>query len=265
MKEKVIMSVKQHIPTVLSCIGSIGVIATTALAVKATPKAYERIREESKVAHNGDSHAFTKMEAVKACWKCYIPAAVAGASTIACIIGANLLNKHSQASIASAYALLHQSYRKFKNAAKTVYGEDANSKIGVQMAKDAYVSADGWAVYSSDMDPASEKILCYDEYSQRYFMATMAAVVNAQYHLNRNLSLRGYVGVNEFYEFLGLDKINDDYGVCDAERYIGWEYDDLVDAGFMWLDFENACTETDDGMRCCVVSAIMPPNLICFE
>ena len=265
MTEKVILVIKRHIPTVLSCIGSAGVILTTVLAVKATPKAFELVRVESCAAHDGDPYAFTKSEAIQACWQCYIPTAIAGLSTIICIVGANLLNKQTQASLASAYALLHQSYRKYKTAAKSVYGEDANSKISVQMAKDAYVSAGGWALYSKEMDPASEKVLCYDEYSQRYFMATMAAVVNAQYHLNRNLSLRGYVSTNEFYEFLGLDKIDNGYEDYDSERCVGWSYDDLVDDGFMWLDFENACVETDDGVRCCVISAIMPPGLVCFE
>jgi hypothetical protein len=190
----------------------------------------------------------SKKEIIQLTWQCYIPAALVGLSTISCIFGANILNKRNQASLVSAYALLSESYQQYRKAAKTVYGDDADSKIKVQMAKDTYVSADGYSVYSSDLDTESEKILCYDLYSQRYFMSTMASVLNAQYHLNRNFSLRGDVSVNEFYEFLGIDKIN-----CGDE--IGWSMGD----GIMWLDFENSHVEMDDGMVCCVISALCDP------
>ena len=34
-----------------------------------------------------------------------------------------------------------------------------------------------------NLDADSEKILCYDLFSKRYFTTTMAAVINAQYHI----------------------------------------------------------------------------------
>lgn len=240
---------KRSSPTILTCVGAIGVVATAVMAVKATPKAVDLIRTDSRRNHDGDPYAYTKLEAVQSCWQCYIPAALVGLSTISCIFGANILNKRNQASLVSAYALLNQSYRQYREAANSVYGEDADSKIKVQMAKDTYISADGYSVYSSDLDPESEKILCYDLYSQRYFMSTMASVLNAQYHLNRNFSLRGDVTVNEFYEFLGIDKIN-----CGDE--IGWS---MMESDIMWLDFENGHVEMDDGMVCCVISALWDP------
>lgn len=239
---------KRSSPTILTCVGAIGVVATAVMAVKATPKAVDLIRADSRRNHDGDPYAYTKLEAVQSCWQSYIPAALIGLSTISCIFGANMLNKRNQASLVSAYALLNQSYRQYREAANSVYGEGADSKIKAQMAKDTYVSADGYSVYSSDLDPESEKILCYDLHSQRYFISTMASVLNAQYHLNRNFSLRGDVSVNEFYEFLGIDKIN-----CGDE--IGWSMED----GIMWLDFENSHVEMDDGMVCCVISALCDP------
>lgn len=242
---------KRSSPTILTCVGAIGVVATAVMAVKATPKAVDLIKANSRRDH-GDPYAYTKLEAVQSCWRCYIPAAAIGLATISCIFGANVINKRNQASLASAYALLNQSYQRYKEAARSVYGEDADSKIKAQMAKDTYVSADGYSVYSSNLDPESEKILCYDLHSQRYFMSTMASVLNAQYHLNRNLSLRGDVNVNEFYEFLGIDKID-----CGNET--GWSMDELMESGIMWLDFENRQVEMDDGMECCVISVLLDP------
>lgn len=249
---------KRSSPAILTCLGAIGVVATSVLAVKATPKAVDIIRAHEGIDHEGNYYTPTKLEVIQLTWKCYIPAALVGLSAITCIFGANVLNKRNQASLASAYALLSESYQQYRKAAKAVYGEDADSKIKAQMAKDTYVSADGYSVYSADMDLESERILCYDLFSKRYFTSTMAAVLNAQYHINRNLQLRGSVSINEFYEFLGIDKIEngDD---------IGWSIDEFIEDGIMWLDFDNRHTILDDGLECCVISTLMNPNKFSFE
>lgn len=250
---------KRSSPTILTCFSVAGVVGTTVLAVKATPKAVELIKNDSRRNHDGDPYAYTKLEALQSCWRCYIPAAFVGLSTITCIIGINVLNKRNQASLASVYALLSESYQQYRKAAKTVYGEDADSKIKAQMAKDTYISdGGGYSVYSPDLDSESEKILCYDLFSQRYFTSTIAAVLNAQYRVNRNLQLRGSVSINEFYEFLGIDKIEngDD---------IGWDINEFIEGGIAWLEFDNRHTVLDDGLECCVISAIWNPNKFNFE
>lgn len=258
--QKLKRGLKQASPAILTCVSVVGMVATTVMAVKATPRATRLIEQAEvekslKLGQGSESldGELTPLEVVQLTWRCYIPAAAIGLSTIACIFGANALNKRNQASLVSAYAMLSESYQRYRRAANTVYGEDANSKIKAQMAKDTYVSADGYSVYSSDLDPESEKILCYDLFSQRYFTATMAAVLNAQYHVNRNLCLRGYTAINEFYEFLGIEPIN--HG-----DEIGWSMDEFLEGGIMWLDFENSQSVLDDGMECCVISALWDPN-----
>lgn len=239
---------KYHSPTILTCMGAIGVMVTAVMTVKATPKAMNLL----EMAENDKGEKLTNLEVIFVAGPAFIPATVVGLSTISCIFGANVLSKRNQASLVSAYAMLSESYQRYRRAANTVYGEDADSKIKVQMAKDTYVSAGGYSVYSADMDPESERILCYDLFSKRYFTSTMAAVLNAQYHVNRNLCLRGDTTINEFYEFLGIDEID-----CGDE--IGWSIDELMDGGIMWLDFDNCCTKMDDGMECCVISALWDP------
>lgn len=245
---------KYHSPTILTCMGAIGVVVTAVMTVKATPKAIKRL----EMAEDDKGEKLTNLEVIFVAGPAFIPATVVGLSTISCILGANVLSKRNQASLVSAYALLNQSYQQYRNAAKAVYGEDANSKIQAQMAKDTYVSADGYSVYSADMDPESERILCYDLYSKRYFTSTMAAVLNAQYHVNRNLCLRGDTTVNEFYEFLGIDEID-----CGDE--IGWSIEELMEGGIMWLDFDNSQAVMDDGLACCVISALWDPLIFGTE
>ncbi|GHU53214.1 hypothetical protein FACS1894132_04770 [Clostridia bacterium] len=237
-------------PTILTVLSVVGVVATAVLAVRATPKAIELL-EKSK---DEKGEALTKIEIIQVAATPYIPAIITCVATIGCIFGANILSKHNQSSLTSAYALLHQSYERYKKAATTVYGDDADVKIKAEMAKETYISADGYALYSSELDSDSERILCHDIYSNRYFTATMAAVLNAEYHLNRNLSLRGWASINEFYDFLGIEKL-------DIGDRVGWCYDQLMDIGILWLDFQNIRAVIDSNMECVAISALYNPIL----
>ena len=68
-------------PTILSGLGAAGVIVTSVLAVRATPKALRKIRADSKVNHDGDPEAYSKLEAVRSAWVCYIPTAISGTAS----------------------------------------------------------------------------------------------------------------------------------------------------------------------------------------
>ena len=105
------LCIRKYSPVALSCVASVGVVVTAVAAVKATPKAVSLIYADSRKRHDGDPYAYSKKEAVAAAWKCYIPAVAIGASTIACIMGANALNRRQQAALTSAYALVQKSYK----------------------------------------------------------------------------------------------------------------------------------------------------------
>ena len=246
-------ALKHASPTILTCAAVAGVIGTTALAVKGTVKAQKLVRE----AAENKGEELTGPEKVKAAAPAYIPMAAAAVSTISCIIGANVLNKRQQKALLGTYALLGQTYRRYREAVNRVYGEDADKKIQAEMAKDVYISADG-VIYDPIQDKSSEKLLFFDSNSQRYFEATIPAVLNAIYHLNRNLAIRGNVSLNEFYDFLGIDKIP-------GGDEIGWGWDELMENGLMWLDFENVYTKMEDGMECCIISSCMSATPICEE
>jgi hypothetical protein len=251
---------KHAAPTILSAISIAGVVATTVLAIKATPKALQilegerRERASLKDEEGPDTYVFTKKEVIQLTWKCYIPTAITGLATMGCILGANVLNQRNQAHLASAYALLEQTYKNYRQSAISVFGEDADDKIRVEMAKRIYISADGEYVYDSSLDDTSEKLLFYDSFGQRYFQATMASVLNAEYHFNRNLALRGDVSLNEFFTFLGLAEI-------DGGDEIGWSINSLMEeCETTWLDFTNRFTKLEDNMECYIISAVYDPT-----
>lgn len=241
---------KYHSPTILTCMGAIGVVVTAVMTVKATPKAIKRL----EMAEDDKGEKLTNLEVVFVAGPAFMPATVVGLSTISCIFGANVLSKRNQASLVSAYALLNQSYQQYRNAAKAVYGEDADSKIKIEAAKNVYVSADGCYIY--DPESESEEILFYDTFCQRYFTSTMSSVINAQYHVNRNFALRGWSDLNELYNFLGLEEHR-------GGDLIGWSSDEMLESGLTpWIEFENRLVKMDDGLECYLISTLYEPIVL---
>lgn len=241
---------KRHNTTILTVLGSFGVIGTAVVTAKVTPKAVELIKSDSRKNHDGDPYAYTKKEAIKSAWKCYIPVALVGGTTISCIVGANILNKQAQVSLASAYALLDSSYREYKGKLKELYGEEAHNNIVDAIVKehceDVYIHTDNLIGTSCldfiTSDPEVTRIF-YDSFSKRYFETTINKVLQAEYHLNRNYTMGGSITLNEFYNFLGLSEID-----CGDE--IGW---DIYNGELYWIDFAHHVTKLDDGMEICII------------
>lgn len=235
LDHKIGRSLKKASPTILTCIGAAGVVATAVLAVKATPKADSLIKADSRRNHDGDPYAATKLEAVKSCWKCYIPAAATGVATIICIFGANTLNKKQQASLASAYALVNRSYSDYKHKLKELYGEDAHKKIMESIAAEKssmppITATGGFSNSSLEFEDANEEQrLFYDSFSKRYFQATISQVLQAEYHINRNMVLGAFVTLNDFYDFLGISHV-------EGGDVVGW----LLSDNMYWIDFDNS-------------------------
>ena len=86
MIRSVQMTMAKHSPEILTGIGIAGMVTTTIMAVKATPKAMKLLEEEQQ-RHD---EPLTKTETVKAAWKPYIPAAVTGAISVACLVGGGM-------------------------------------------------------------------------------------------------------------------------------------------------------------------------------
>lgn len=242
---------QRNASTILTTIGGIGVVATSVLSIKATPKAMQLI-EEAKEEKGEELSSF---EVMKVAWKPYIPAVLIGTATIACIFGANTLNKRQQVSLMSAYALLDNSYKEYKNKLKELYGEEAHQNIleaiAAEKAENVGINTPGYVsnnrLYLDDK--CGETRLFYDEYGKRFFETTLEQVISAEYHLNRNYVLRGYTILNEFYEFLGIEPT--DYG-----NEIGWA---ISDDGTFWIDFDHYQTEID-GVECYIIDMPFGPS-----
>ncbi len=250
--------IRKYSPVALSCVASVGVVVTAVVAVKSTPKAMAQIHADSRKNHDGDPYAYTKKEAVVSAWKCYIPAVAIGASTIVCIMGTNTLNRRQQAALTSAYALVQNSYKEYKDKLKELYGEEAhntiiNSIVSEQCKDISITAAGGWYNSSLDFGESTEPEIVrtfYDGFSQRYFESTIEKVIQAEYHLNRNFLFAGVASLNDYYEFLGLEKT--DFG-----NTVGWS---SINGDIYWIDFDHQMTTLEDGLEVCLINMVFEPT-----
>lgn len=233
--------------TILTILGGVGVVATSVMAVKATPKALRLIEE----AKNEKGEELTKWETVKVASPSYIPSLLMGTTTLVCIFGVNVLNKRSQAALMGAYALLDQTHREYKKKVEELYGEEIDENVRKELAKDEYEE------YDRDYNDQYEdgKRLFYDEYSKRYFRATNEAVLRAEYELNKILSEDSYASLNEFYSLVDLPEV--DYG-----DHVGWSSAQMFEMYWSsWINFAHTRAEMEDGMVCHIISFTDPsPN-----
>lgn len=155
---------KRHSSTILTVMGAIGVGATAVIAVKDTPKAL-RILDE---AEQKKGEELTVKEKIITAGPVYIPAIAVGVSTIACIFGANALNKRNQAALMSAYALLDQSYKDYKRKVSDIYGEDADKKIIEEVTKEELEPRD-----NTDDTDDSNVVTIFDGTTMRSFESVL--------------------------------------------------------------------------------------------
>ena len=234
---------KRNGSTILTCVGAAGVVATTIMAVKATPKAMTLLEQ----AKEEKGEELTRLEKVKVAGPAYIPTIITGTSTIACIFGANVLNKHQQAAIMSAYALLDNSYKDYKRKVEELYGEGADKHVRDEIAKDKYIDED--ITFDSE-----DKQLFYDDFSERYFESTMADVLKAEYQINKLINTGFGAYLNEFYELMGVPTV--DYG-----DYLGWSPNEMYDTWWAsWVDFTHDKVVMDDGLECYIISFPQEPT-----
>lgn len=243
---------KRNGSMILTGIGAVGVITTTVLAVKATPKALIKMEE----AKEEKGEELTSIEIIRVAGPIYVPTVLVGMSTIACIFGANILNKRSQAALASAYALLDTSYKEYKDKLKELYGKETHQEIinsiAVEKAKEVGIHASylGTPCDLTSEESCGDPALFYDEYSNRYFESTIEQVITAEYHANRNYVLRGYAYLNELYEFLGLE--GTDYG-----SVLGWAPKDNDE---FWIEFNHKKVILDDGLEVYILEMPFEPT-----
>ena len=241
---------RRHGGTILAVAASVGVVATAIETGRATTKAKHLLEvDEALRKYNEDEQGIveeplTKKGIVKVCWKAYVPAAILGGGTIACILGSNALNKKQIASLTAAYMALGKTYQEYRR--------QVAEHVGAEYEKEIYKDTQS-VLKEPTSNMVEDKLLCYEPISERYFHATEAELLNAFYEVNHDFATNGCIALNDFYGYLNLDFVP-------ALNDRGWSMDYL---GAMWenywIDFSYVKQQTDDGLEVYYVSAFQEP------
>lgn len=194
-------SITKHSPEILTGVGIAGMITAGILAVKETPKALQLI-EEKKKEQSVDK--LTKLDTVKATWKCYVsPVALAGVSTV-CLIGSSRVSSRRNAALATAYKISETALTEYREKVVETIGEKKEQAIRESIAKDQLNKhpATTKEIYIT----GSGETRFYDPSSGRYFTADLENMRRAVNDLNERMinSIDSYVSLNDFYEEIGL-------------------------------------------------------------
>lgn len=234
-------TITAHSPEILTGFGVAGMISSTILAVKATPKAI-RILEEMK--NEEERESLTVKEVIKGTWKLYIPSVALTVISAGCVIVPLMMNKKSSAALAAAYSLSEEALREYKEQVVQTLGEKKAEQVN-----------DGIAKNRMENDPVTNKeviitgsgsSLCYDVVSKRYFESDIETLRRIANDLNREMFDTMYVCLNDYYSQIGLEEVpvGDD---------VGWN----VNKGLIEMSFSSQISA--DGRPCLVVGFANPP------
>lgn len=224
--------VSKHSPEILTGFGIAGMLATTVLSVKATPKALQLIEAEKERLELEKDGKLTPVEVVKVAWKPYIPAAIICVTSIACVVGASSVSMRRNAALATAYKLSETAFSEYKEKVIETIGDKKEKAVREKVAQDRI-----------EKNPVSKNevfitekgnTLCFDPISGRYFKSDMDRIRKAENEINKMLNHEMYASLNDFYEKIGLS------GTSLGDS-IGWK----IEKGLLNIEFDPLIAEDD--------------------
>ena len=251
----------KHSPEILTGIGIAGMITTTVLAVKATPKALRLIDAKKRDIFDnldpedipGNSTDYTEvsltpLEVVKTAWKPYIPVAVTCVASVTCLIGASSVNAKRNAALATAYELSKTALSDYKEKVVETIGEKKEKTIREKVAQkkvDENPSGKSEVIITGNGD-----VLFLEPASMRYFKSDIESVRKIINDLNYRMTagMEEYISLSELYDEIGLSHTvtSDD---------MGWN---IYKDGPIDIDFPAA--KTDKGEPCLMLEYNVSPR-----
>ncbi len=238
----------KHSPEILTGIGIAGMITTTVLAVKATPKAIRLIEERKAELELDYDEKLTRVETVKVAWKPYIPAVVTGVASTACLIGSTSVSVKRNAALATAYQLSTTALSEYKEKVIETIGEKKERAIHDKIAEDKVEKTP--VKQSEVIFTGGGQTLCHDALTGRYFKSDRNKIDRAVNELNRRMTsgMEMYISLNEFYDAIEVPRVTpmgDD---------LGWR----VDQGLIEIHYGAVLTK--DNEPCMVIEFLIPPE-----
>ena len=256
------LKIKKHSPEILLVTGTVGVVASTVMACKATLKVEEIVdeaKEKIDTIHQvsadpamaekyseddgkKDLAIVSTQTAVKFI-NLYGPSVTIGVASLACMMGSNRILNKRNAALAAAYAAVDKSFKEYRGRVIERFGKQMDRElrynIKAQEIEETTVDANGKETITKKtvdvMDPNSysQYAIVFDDSNEgwdpdpersKYFL------IQQQNWANERLKSRGHLFLNEVYDMLGAKRTK-------AGAQVGWVYDEKNCEGDNFVDF----------------------------
>ena len=244
------LKLKKHSPEILAVVGTVGVVTSTVMACKATTKistildeAKDQIDTIHEVVENPDmADQYSAEDAKKDTTivyaqtgvklaKLYGPSVVVGAASLACLLGSNHILRKRNVALAAAYTAVDKSFKAYRGRVVDRFGEELDRElrynIKAKEVEEIVTDENGEekivksTVEMPEFNDYSEYARCFDETCTGWTRDAdynLMFVKQTQNWANDRLETKGYVFLNEVYEFLGIPKTR-------AGQEVGWVKD----------------------------------------
>lgn len=221
----------KHNPEILTGIGVAGMVTSTVLAVKATPRALQLL-EDAKGHGEIRCDKLPVKTVIMVAWKPYLPAIITGVLSASCIIGASTINSKRNAALATAYAISEKTLVRYRDKVVETIGEKKEKEIKEKIAQD---EVNKKSISNNQVIITSKgNTLCMDSISGRVFRSDLDIIRKAVNELNKRMLNQNYISLDEFYSAIGLDSTKN-------SSYLGWN----IDKGFIELEFDTCLVEDE--------------------
>ena len=253
---------KKHSPEILAVAGTVGVVASTVMACKATTKLHD-ILEDSKNQVN-QVHEVLENKSIPAekyseedgkkdiaviytqttlkVVKLYAPAVILGALSLTSILTSNNILRKRNVALAAAYTAVDKGFKEYRANVIERFGKDLDRELRFNVKakeiEETVVNENGEEETVKKV--VNEATIGKSEYARFYDDGCKGWEKDPEYnlmflrhvqdYLNDLLRSRGHVFLNEAYDQLGIPRTK-------AGAIVGWVYNEKNPVGDNYIDF----------------------------
>lgn len=195
--------IAKHSPTILTVVGSGGVITSTVMAVRATPRAMKKLEAKKKEL---GKDKLTVKETIQTCWKDYIPTAGVAVGTICCFAGVNAIHLKHQAALAGLYSIAEQGLLA-KDRELSAIKDEMVKAVGEDKAKEIQEKVqEKKNDRKNDISVRANRTYMF-RFAGQFFESTPHKIWQAEHRLMRRLhgGFEMYMSLNSILDELDLE------------------------------------------------------------
>jgi hypothetical protein len=208
-------------PAILTGTAMVGTVATGYLAAKAAYKSGTENTHEDSLRILRETPLMTTKEKVVANWLNYAPAVGVAGGTLTCVFFANRINARRAAALMAVYSLTERRFDEYKEHIFKTLGGDKATELEEEVIEKRMKRTD----VPTHLVMSGDDILCFDDYSARYFRSNTAKIEKAVNETNFDVIHDRCAKLSDFWDRLGLD-------IPDFAEELGWTENSLLEVSY---------------------------------